>query len=172
MKRVLLGMSIVLSMQMFNVFAEQTVERVEQGNIEHVVSSLDSLFDSSESDGLNLTRSRRESILPRIGRTLESSSGALMFPDGTVQKRDFALTVLNKDEDLARFRIVIAGVGGLSPIIQEFVVGEVGDNYFGRGIEGEGTSSILLKRVKNNLELDYRFNLSGSRVEARVKLPR
>ncbi|MBA2369355.1 MAG: hypothetical protein H0V82_10095 [Candidatus Protochlamydia sp.] len=88
-------------------------------------------------------------ILPRVGRAITASSSNAMFADGTISPDiEATLTVLNSDEGLARISIGTSLYG-----THEFLVGRVGDNYYGTSVDLEGT--IVLERMGRYLEVTF-----------------
>lgn len=156
MKRIFLGITLLLSTQVIGVSANQEIESKKLG-IEKV-------------NVLNVIRSKDGShILPSVGETIVSKSSTAMFADGSiVSVQSSSLTVLNKTHGLARISILTPPYGP-----HEFLLGRVGDEYFGTSIDREG--SIFLKRVsEGTLEVTFTrvIDATGLPLQVRAKFRR
>ncbi|CUI16944.1 putative secreted protein [Candidatus Protochlamydia naegleriophila] len=146
MKRIFLGLTLLLSTQVVDVFAND--------------NQAAETFEIQQVNELNEARSRRndDKILPRVGKTIFSTSSAAIFADGTITNTDSTLTVLNKGQGLAR--ISIGSLFG----VHEFLIGRVGNEYFGTSVDREGT--IVLERVS-----DKHLEVTLTRIVDATSLP-
>lgn len=149
MKHVFLGLALLLSTQTVGAFASDNHEA-----------------DMGYAQEVNVARSssHEDRILPRVGKTLFSTSSTAMFADGTTAETSSTLTVLNKSQGLAR--ISIGSIYGA----HEFLIGRVGDEYFGTSIDREGT--IVLERVsERHLEITFTrvIDLTGVPLQVRAR---
>lgn len=162
MKRIILGLALLLSIQVVGVFAnDKHVAEVgkEPVNAQNSVGcDKDKDKDKDKDDG----------ILPRVGRILTSTKGAAMIADGTIFNEVFTFVVLDKSQGLARIKISSPRLENRS---QLFLLGRVGNEYEGTGVDGEG--SISLKKINNHLEVTFtRVRDSiGDSLQIRAKFP-
>lgn len=154
MKRIFLGLTLLLSTQAIDVFANSNQgAEIEKLEIEQINES--NVLRSSTCD---------DRILPNIGRTISSTSSTAMFADGSIASDSSTLTVLNKSNGLARISI------GSSFGPHEFLIGRIGDQYFGTSVDREGT--IVLERVSQKyLEVTFTrvIDATGLPLQVRAK---
>ena len=154
MKHILLGLTLLFSTQVVDVFA-----KAHQG-AESVNSGLE------QTNELSYDRSHRhdDRILPRTGKTICSTSGAAIFADGSVvSDASSTLTVLNSSQGLARISI------GNTFGPHEFLIGRVGDQYFGTSVDQEGT--IVLEKVsKRVLEVTFTRVVDATTLPIQVRI--
>lgn len=147
MKRLVLGISLLLSTQMGPAFAE------ENDQIEVEAISAESTLS------LPVARSKKQkekNILPPVGKTLFSSSNIDMFPDGTTDTTtSLSLTVLNSEKGVARIKIEV--FEGAEVLTNIYLTGRSGNNYYGNSSVFIGSSDILISRVKDHLEVVQTF---------------
>jgi hypothetical protein len=152
MKRIFLGLTLLLSTQVIGVFADDNpVVEIEKSEIEEVNEH--NIRSVRGDDG----------ILPRVGKIIFSKSSAAIFPDGAIFSDNANLIVLNKSHGLAR--ISIGSIFGA----HEFLIGQVGDKYFGTSVDREGT--IVLERVSEKyLEVTFTrvVNATGLPLQVRI----
>lgn len=139
MKAIFLGLTLIFSTQSMDLFANH---QTQTGKLE-----------IQEIDALNVIRCKKnknQNILPSVNKTITSSSTEIMLVDGSTVSSSITLTVLNKSKGLARIRIINAQFASNV----DFLVGLVGNQYFGTSVDNEGT--IVLERVsKNTLEATF-----------------
>lgn len=157
MKRLLLGMSLLLSTQMVQAFAEDNnqieLEAISAENTLSLYTASNMLSSLSVGHAKKL---KEKDILPPVGKTLFSSSNIDMFPDGTTDTTtSLSLTVLNSTDGVARIKIEV--FEGTEVLTNIFVTGRSGDKYYGNSIVFIGSSDILISRVKGHLEVVQTF---------------
>lgn len=157
MKRLLLGMSLLLSTQMGQAFAEKN----DQIEVE-AISAENTLFLPTASNMLSslpvacAKEQKENDILPPVGKTLFSSSNIDMFPDGTTDTTtSLSLTVLNSRKGVARIKIEV--FEGAEILTNIYLTGRSGDTYYGNSSVFIGSSDILISRVKDHLEVVQTF---------------
>lgn len=155
MKRLLLGMSLLLSIQMGQAFAEQK----DQIEVEAISAGKTMSLPTASSIQSTLPRSKKQKekdILPPVGKTLFSSSNIDMFADGTTDKTtSLSLTVLNSKNGVARIKIGVFEEGAVLTNI--YITGRSGNQYYGNSSVFIGSSDILITRVKDHLEVVQTF---------------
>jgi hypothetical protein len=157
MKNIFLGLTLLASTQIVDVSAK--AHQFENVAIE-------------QANEFTLNRSHSHShghhndkILPPVGATITSTSGAAIFANGSVvsETTSSTLTVLNSSQGLARISI------GSSFGPHEFLIGQVGDKYFGTSVDKEGT--IILQRVsKRVLEVTFTRLIGTNGLPLQVRL--
>ncbi len=105
---------------------------------------------------LNSRHKSKDVLAELAGKSLRSSLGVDILPNGVIrQDFEFILTVLTADSDLGVYTIRLETFSPRFPPDSDiFVLGRVGEDYIGKGtVPGAGAQEILIKRVKNHLEV-------------------
>lgn len=178
MKRLFIGL-ILLSTPILGTFAEENhqnkteVLRMENANALSIQSEQDLLSETHHHSHSHSHRGRDGGAFPIITGERFAASGETLFSNGATDHGNFVLTVLNETHGLAGIRIDVS-TPGVAPHSHEFLIGRVGDEYIGKGLD-PNVFAIALKLVKNHLEVTYAFtdviNGTGLQGQTRIVFP-
>jgi hypothetical protein len=149
MKKLLLGMLLVLSTQTVHAAIEEEGLMVVEELIENSGTHIKS-FRSKQS------KKSKDILASLVGKDLESSQGADILPTGEIRNNfHFTLTVLTADTNLGLYRVKLKTEASHIPVKDEdiFVIGRIGEDYTGHGTQIDGAQQIFIRRVGNHLEV-------------------
>lgn len=170
MRKFLLGTTFIFSTVILTVFAQENLLTVEQSTIEEEIK-----LDTSRAK-FAFSKKSKDILASLVGKSLTSSLGSDILPNGVTRHHDFILTVLTADSDLGLYTIRLQTFflpPPATPDVDIFVIGRVGEDYIGRGsIPGKGAQEIFIKKVKNHLEVtlsDIYEHLFGTPIVAQQR---